>query len=394
MKNNILKRTIAVSFVFVILSAFLSVSSYAVNYPALPAVNNSYANYLVVKNDTTAVVYCFKTSYLASVNADNHIVVRYDCHYVYSLSNNFTTWNLIVRNYITDFSSYIGDSYTVVYSSYTLNDSNGNSVHASDGGNITDIVVGDTESDDNTAISTAINAQTSILTTIKNGLTVFFSDCKTYFSSVLSKLDRQWEQFTSFDDRLFEKLDYYFNPNSSQLDSNLKETVSTGIRSKLPFIDTVSDTFAIMSESSEPIQISQTVKAGSLELPFTVDFSWYENYRTTIRDGLGILFNVLTFITCLRMILGVFGLHYGIASSVAGMLQTNEPISTLSQAETTSENNLDSVSINEQFSEFPKPWVENGEVIGTRRRSFSVSSSQNEHRTSSISGKLHERLDL
>lgn len=130
-------------------------------------------------------------------------------------------------------------------------------------------------------------------------------------------------QFEEFKQELFEKLDYYFNPNSEQLEGDFNTTVHESINSKFSFADDLVNQFNLLSANGRVINIQSDVRIGNMTVPVKFNFDWYENYRASIRSGIGVIFNILCALACFRALSSV--LHVGVGKGVGGIYQSVEP---------------------------------------------------------------------
>ena len=105
---------------------------------------------------------------------------------------------------------------------------------------------------------------------------------------------------------IVDSIDYQINPNSPQFDDPFMTFFINTISNRFPAADDFRTEFNSFSASDSPLVLDYDVMIGSRTFHFSADFSWFENYRSRFRSGVGVLFWLLAWFAVLRGFLGVF----------------------------------------------------------------------------------------
>lgn len=195
----------------------------------------------------------------------------------------------------------------------------------------------------------------------------------------------------NFKNELFDKMDYYFNPNSEQLDTDFGTHMSTSITEKMPFLDDLGSSISSLGASSSPMTITKNITFGQFTMPFTVDFSWYEPHRVTIRNAIGTIFSVLTLLAIVRSFLSVFNIHMGGGMTLGGIHALGSEHTTLSDAELHSNKSLagSSETVTDSYSE---PILDSGgNRVGSRTHNYTTTVSSETSSVGNSSSKSHSK---
>ena len=148
--------------------------------------------------------------------------------------------------------------------------------------------------------------------------TIESEEDKEYKSGVLGWFQKLFDSIENGFNSVIDGLDYLFNPNSDKFDTSFGEYVYHEVSSNVPSFNMIISSINNFQNTNKPFVIEFPVKFGTdffggkaYTHNFRIDLSFYEKYRSHVRSGIAVIFNVATFLCCFNMIKSIFNLDFG-----------------------------------------------------------------------------------